>query len=978
MALDVMSMIARLGIDKSDYEKGMKEAEGGFKNFGSNLKKGVANVAKIAAGAAAAGATALAGITVALTKSAVSAYGEYEQLVGGVDTLFKGSSKRVQEYAANAYKTAGMSANQYMETVTGFSAALIQSMGGDTKAAADLADQAIRDMSDNANKMGSDISSIQNAYQGFAKGNYTMLDNLKLGYGGTKEEMDRLITDAMKLDKSFQANTKTVIKNKKQVKELDYNYADVVRAINIVQTNMGITGATAAEAADTIQGSIAATKAAWENVLTSIGTGKGMKDATKNLVASAGNVIKNIKPVIQRALSGIGDLIVNLAPQVVRAIPQLVSGIVPGIMSTAGRLASAITRALPKIWTGVKNYVSQRLFPAVSKLIASALGRGNTSMMGERLSRTFGAIFDRVVSVVEGIGAKVSEFWSKVLQPILGDIVEFVLFYVLPSVSGVMDRLAPVLSWIGGAVSQLFDRIAGWWSSYMVPIFVFLGERMDAILPMVGAVVAGIAAFAIAKKISNIVGVIKGLFAVVKAHPFAAVISVLAAVVGWVIHLYQTNEEARDKIDAAFTAIKGFWTDTLKPAFEEIYTYVVETLIPTLIEWWDTKLKPTIETVFTAIKTFWEETLKPAFEDIYTYVVETLIPTLIEWWDTKLKPTIETVFNAIKTFWEETLKPAFEDIYDYVIRDLIPTLIVWWEYHLKPTIETVFTAIKTFWEETLKPAFEDIYKYVVETLIPTLQEKWEAVQPVLQTVFEAISGFVGDLGDKFKTVWDTYLRPVAAWVTKTFVTAWDTLKTQLQNLIDFVSGVFSGDWGKAWDALVNMVKTPFDTLGEILKTPINAVIGLLNKMLYKVGSAINKMINGINNKLHLHFEGVEIGWPINKTVAAFDWSPNLKQVSWGFIPMLAKGGIVSNGGEAIVGEYRPEHLRVVNGKAVVTPLNTGRFPGGGEEIVTPRTQAPRMLNVTLKIRDSEIAHVLLPLLEAEEQRVGVRLATGGV
>lgn len=975
MALDLMSMFAKLGLDDSEYKKGMKDAESGFKNFGSNLKKGVQNVAKIAAGAAAAGATALGGLTVALTKSAVNAYGEYEQLVGGVDTLFKGSSKRVQEYAANAYKTAGMSANQYMETVTGFSAALIQSMGGDTKAAADLADQAIRDMSDNANKMGTDISMIQNAYQGFAKGNYTMLDNLKLGYGGTKEEMDRLIRDAMKLDSSFQANTKTVIKNKKQVKELDYNYADVVRAINIVQTKMGITGATAAEAADTIQGSIAATKAAWENVLTSIGTGKGMKDATKNLVASAGNVIKNVKPVVKRALSGIGNLIAGLAPVIVKEAPGLIFSVVPSFIRSVGTAARGVMKALPKAiaegWNTVKNVLMTNGVQKIALFLNQLITGGADKSFGpaqQRIQFRLTKLFDNVFKLGRGIADKAAQLWTDTLQPMLQSLVAFLVDRVLPVVNNVIT---------------------------------FITDNLDTIVPIVGGIIAAIAGFAIAKKVSYFAGVVKGLFDVIKAHPFGLIITAIGAVVGWVIHLYQTNEEARDKIDAAFTAIKGFWTDTLKPAFEDMYTYVVETLIPALIKWWDTKLKPTIQTVFEAIAGFWNDTLKPAFEAIYTYVVTDLIPTLIVWWEYHLKPAIEGVFTAIKGFWDETLKPTFEAIYSYVVETLIPTLIEWWDTKLKPTIEAVFTAIKTFWEETAQPALQAFWSFVTDTLVPAVQGIGDKVKYVWDVYLRPIAAWLGEtfvkawegvstfatdtlvpamqgIGDKIKYVWDTFLRPVAAWVTNTFVKVWEGLQTALDGLSKFVSGVFAGDWQTAWEGLVQLVKAPFDTLGEILKTPINAVIGLLNSMIKKVQSAINKVINGINKKLNIDLTwnipdwmgGGQLGW---------QWNPNLKTVNWKEIPLLARGGIVGNGGEAIVGEYRPEHLRVVNGKAVVTPLNTGRFPGGGgagQEVVVPRNES-RQLTVILELDRQQMGKMVYKLNNEETQRVGVKLANGG-
>ena len=193
-------------------------------------------------------------------KSALNSFADYEQLVGGVDTLFKESSSKVQNYANNAYKTAGLSANEYMETVTSFSASLLQSLNGDTAKSAEIADMAIIDMSDNANKMGTSMESIQNAYQGFAKQNYTMLDNLKLGYGGTKEEMERLIADANRVKEANGEMADLSIES----------FADVTEAIHLIQTEMGITGTTAEEASSTIQGSVSSMKSAWHNLLTGI------------------------------------------------------------------------------------------------------------------------------------------------------------------------------------------------------------------------------------------------------------------------------------------------------------------------------------------------------------------------------------------------------------------------------------------------------------------------------------------------------------------------------------------------------------------------------------------------------------------------------------------------------------------------------------------------------------------------------------
>lgn len=271
-----------------------------------NALKAVAKAGTVAVGAVSAG-------VVTIAKQAVEAYAEYEQLVGGVETLFRESSTAVLEYANNAYATAGLSANAYMETVTSFSASLLQSLAGDTEEAVGKANLAITDMSDNANKMGTDISMIQTAYQGFAKQNYTMLDNLKLGYGGTKVEMERLIADANALNAAQGILTEYSIES----------FADIVDAIHDVQTEMGITGTTAKEAASTIQGSMSAAKAAWKNLMTGIADGNQDFDKlVDNFVGSVETAANNILPRVSTSLDGILKL-VNVASQ--KIIPQAIS-----------------------------------------------------------------------------------------------------------------------------------------------------------------------------------------------------------------------------------------------------------------------------------------------------------------------------------------------------------------------------------------------------------------------------------------------------------------------------------------------------------------------------------------------------------------------------------------------------------------------------------------------------------------------------
>ncbi|NFH61206.1 hypothetical protein FC962_04685 [Clostridium botulinum] len=312
----------------------------------SGAKRGISNIGSLASNAlgiatktTAVMVTAATGAVAALTKLSIAQYAEYEQLTGGVETLFKKSSGQVMEYANNAYKTAGMSANEYMSTITGFSASLLQGLGGDTKKAAQIGNMAVTDMADNANKMGTAIGDIQNAYQGFAKQNYTMLDNLKLGYGGTKTEMERLLADAQKLT---------------GIKYDINNFSDIIEAIHAIQNEMGITGTTATEASTTIEGSLNMTKAAWTNLLTGMADDNADFDTLiNNLVDSVSTLGQNLLPRVEIAINGIGNLINKLLPPIIDKLPELITSILPGMLNAGVNVVSSLVTgfltALPQI-----------------------------------------------------------------------------------------------------------------------------------------------------------------------------------------------------------------------------------------------------------------------------------------------------------------------------------------------------------------------------------------------------------------------------------------------------------------------------------------------------------------------------------------------------------------------------------------------------------------------------------------------------
>lgn len=343
---------------QGEIEEAMGEAGSrGASSFGSSFATGM----KAVGGAAVAATSAATAGVAALTSEAYSSFADYEQLVGGVEVLFGDTADEVMANAANAFSTAGLSANDYMETVTGFAASLTNSLGENAWQAASYADEAITDMADNANRMGTPMESIMNAYAGFAKQNFTMLDNLKLGYGGTKEEMERLMRDAEQLggymEGSFDMN----------------NFADVVEAIHIVQENMGIAGATAEEAGSTISGSAASMKAAWQNLV----AGLANPDANlglliQNLVESGSTALDNMIPTILNALQGIANALPMIVPIITEKLPMLIQQILPPLIQAISTLVQALVAALPEI-LGIIIQVLPDLFNLIIETILSML-----------------------------------------------------------------------------------------------------------------------------------------------------------------------------------------------------------------------------------------------------------------------------------------------------------------------------------------------------------------------------------------------------------------------------------------------------------------------------------------------------------------------------------------------------------------------------------------------------------------------------
>ena len=463
--MELFKLFGTILVDNEKANKSIHQTESTAESAFSKIGKGIKTLAKVGA----IGATAFATGVGLLTKSAIENYGEYEQLVGGIDTLFKDSNKKVMEYASNAYKTAGMNANKYMETVTSFSASLLQSLGGDTEKASEVANMAITDMSDNANKMGTSMELIQNAYQGFAKQNYTMLDNLKLGFGGTKSEMERLLKEAEKIS---------------GIKYDISNLNDVYEAIHVIQTEMGITGTTAKEASSTLQGSFGMMKSAWDNLVT------GMADPKQDLGVLIGNVVDSGVTVLN-----------NLIPRIAETVPRIITGLGTVIGTIGAQLPSLLSTLLPVVINAGKQ-IASGLFNSITSVFdnigeITAKASAFMSYIGE-------AIKEKIPEVISNALPMLLGFSEAILAnaPIL---IESGMNLIADIIQGLVNSLPDLIAY----VPEIITNIANTFSMGM-QIIITKGAEI------VWSIITGIVS-AIPDLIANIGDIVGAIFAVWQA-----------------------------------------------------------------------------------------------------------------------------------------------------------------------------------------------------------------------------------------------------------------------------------------------------------------------------------------------------------------------------------------------------------------------------------------------------------------------------
>lgn len=618
--MELFKLFGTIAINNSEANQGIDEttdkaedASGKIKDLGDEGDRTEGKLgkafSKMGSAAIAVGKTIATGLAVASTavvavgKAAISSYADYEQLVGGVETLFDESSASVIANAQNAYKTAGMSANEYMETVTSFSASLLQSLGGDTKAAADKADMAITDMSDNANKMGTSIEMIQNAYNGFAKQNYTMLDNLKLGYGGTKEEMERLLEDASKLS------------------GIEYDissYSDIVDAIHIVQNEMGITGTTAKEASETISGSLASAKASWQNLLTGIADGnQDVGSLITQFFDSIVTVADNTVPRIAQVMGTLPKLITDLVPKLLTKVSEVIDILLPVVVEGAVSLLNAIVQVLPQLVTSILNALPDLIsgIEQVFYAIVDALPQLMT-VICEALPVLIPQLVDAIVNMVVYLATHIAE----IIQPLIDNLPEIIIAIVnalmdnLPAlIEGCVQLVIGIVQAIPQIIMALIEALPTVIQSILEGLWNALPILLQGIISMIGSI--GTAIWQILSGFFTKIGEWFG-------NLWQSIKDILSPVIEWFSNLFSSAWEG---IKNAFAAVGDFFSgvwNKIKGAFSAVGTFFKDAFQNA----WNA-----VKNVFSGVKDFftgiWDK-IKNAFSAIGTKIGDAISGTV--------------------------------------------------------------------------------------------------------------------------------------------------------------------------------------------------------------------------------------------------------------------------------------------------------------------------------------------------------------
>ncbi len=764
----------------------MNDAANTTSSFGDKLKSGLATAAKVGAAALTASSTAIG----ALVKSSTEEYAQYEQLVGGVDTLFKEHSDEVMENAHNAYKTAGLSANEYMDTVNGFAASLRQSLGDEYfQYIGDYADQAVTDMADNANKMGTNMADIQHAYQGFAKQNYTMLDNLKLGYGGTKDEMSRLLRDAEKLEGYYEGS-------------LDIeNFADVVDAIHIIQEEMGITGTTAKEASTTIEGSVASMKASWSNLKVGIADdSQDIDGLIDNFVESVSTAGENIIPRIEKILAGIGTLVTKLAPIIAQELPKLIETILPPLVEAGAQLLGGITQglvaALPALAESAKvlaGVLIESLLDAIQMLLSQGAGgivavfAPLTIAVGKGISflSKFGGAFSTVSGLVKGGCTTIPGLLSKVGSAVKG------LFAILAA-NPIAIVIAAVAALVAGLITlwntneDFRNAVKGIWDA-ITGFFQAAGEKIKAAWESIGEFFSGLWEG------------IKGIFSTVGEF-FGGVFSAAAEAVktawGAIKEFFSGLWEA---IKSIFSTVGEFFKGVFSKAAE-----LIKSAWAGLKDFFS-KLWDDIKNVFSAVADFFRDVFSKALEKVKA-VWNTLKNFFAGLWEA-IKSIFATVADVLGGFFKaakEAIQSAWSGVVDFFSG-------VW------EGIKNIFSVVADVLSGFFSAAWEAI-QFAWNGVVDFFVGVWEGIKNVFSVVADVLGGFFSAAWEVIQSIWSG--------VVAFFSGIWEGIKAVFATVVEVLGGIFSAAWEAiktVWNAakeffsgVVNGIKSVFEGIGEFL------------------------------------------------------------------------------------------------------------------------------------------------------------------
>ena len=641
-----------------------------------------------------------------------------QQSIGGVETLFKTSAGKVRAYAEEAYRTTGLSANKYMENVTGFSASLLQSLGGDVSLAADVANRAMVDMSDNANKMGTSMESIQMAYQGFAKQNYTMLDNLKLGYGGTKEEMARLIKNAASY-KDIQDELNI------SVKDGDMSFGNIVNAISVVQKKLGITGTTALEASKTFTGSFEAMKAAAQNVLGKIAIGENVTPALQSLLETTKTFLfGNFLPMIGNILLGLGVVLTE------------------GLSSLASQLfgdafGSAVYDQIGRV-TGIFQTFFDMIFGSMDKEgnfeILDALGFSeNAANQIINIADNIRVTFENIGSAIGNVGSIVADFVGGFLGiqdssqnvNLLGTAFEF-LSNVLKGASSILKDITGLLKEHPGIVSAVASAVIGLttaWKTYKAVSLAIktIESAKNAIfnisfaLSQARAVASGTLTAALAAENAAAVGA-SGSFslfnAVMSANPIVLVVGAIVALVAALTWFFTQTETGKQIWQDFMSWLSSAWNE----------------LLPVLTEVWNN--------IVSAATTAWNaliEFVTPIVQEVAS-VIQTVWNGISTWWSENqglIQQTFETVWNTIQTV-IQTVMPIIQSIIETAMNILAPFIETTWN--------NICTVVTTVWE-LIKIAIQtamDVIGGIITAVMAVINGDWETAWNAIKSVGESI------------------------------------------------------------------------------------------------------------------------------------------------------------------------------------------------------------------------------------------------